>query len=188
MTQDPSSGLTDLLRRASAGDRGAADAALAAVYEELKRSARRLMRDQPKHHVLEPECLLHEAYLKVQAAGAKDWANRGHFIAVMARAMRQHLIDHARHEQRQKCGGALKRVPLTGILLTFENRVLDLLTLADALEKLASEHPDSADVIELTYFAGLSAGEVAAALGIAPRTVVRELKFARAWLEAEFSR
>ncbi len=185
---DETPDLTELLRRASSGDRCAADAAYDAVYGELRRVARRLMRNEPVHHTLDAEGLLHEAYLKVAAAGTKEWAHRGHFLAVMSLAMRQHLIDYARHKGSVKAGAGQAHVPLTGIALTFESRVVDLMTLDEALKKLAAAYPESAQAIELTFFVGLNADEVAAAMGVSARTVVRELKFARAFLAAEFGR
>jgi RNA polymerase sigma factor (TIGR02999 family) len=185
---DSSPDLTELLRRASAGDGAAAGAAYEAVYGELRRIARRLMRNEPVHHTLDAEGLLHEAYLKVANAGAKDWADRGHFLAVMSRAMRQHLVDYARHKGSVKGGGGQHRVPLTGIVLKFEMRAVDLMTLDEALSKLDAAYPETAQVVELTFFVGLNADEVAAAVGSSARTVVRELKFARTFLEAEFDK
>jgi RNA polymerase sigma factor (TIGR02999 family) len=177
--------LTELLRRASGGDGSAANAAYEAVYGELRRIARRLRQNQPVDHTLDAEGLLHEAYLKVADAGAKDWAHRGHFLAVMSRAMRQHLIDYARHKGSAKAGGDQNRVPLTGIIRNFESREIDLVAFDEILAKLAAAYPETAQVFELTYFVGLTADEVAAAMGVSVRTVGRELKFARASLEAE---
>lgn len=186
MTAD--SPLTELLRRACAGDREAANQAYESVYGELCRNARRLLRSEPQFHTLDPEGLLHEAYLKLMHSGNADFSNRGHFLAVMSCAMRQHLIDHAKEKKALKRGGAQKRLPLTGIVLTFDERPVDLLALHEALTAFALTYPDEAQVVELTYFLGLTADEVAAALGTSRRTVSRDLQFARTWLAGELSR
>jgi RNA polymerase sigma factor (TIGR02999 family) len=177
--------LTELLRRASAGDRDAANAAYAAVYDELRRIARILLRGEATDHTLDAEGLLHEAYLRVSGGGAKPWVDRSHFLAVMSRAMRRLLIDHGRRKHALKRGRRPGRVPLTGIVLTYEERAVDLIALHEALDALEARHPESAQIVELTYFVGLTAEEVAAATGSSVRSVGRELQFARAFLLAE---
>jgi len=185
MAGEPADRLTVLLRRAAEGDSAAANAAYHAVYADLRRNARSLMRGQADDHTLDAEGLLHEAYLKVSRSGKADWKSRGHFLATMSRAMRQYLLDHAKHKRAQKRGGERQRVPLTGVLLSFESRVVDVLTLHVALTALERLDPDAARVIELTYFVGLSAKETGAAIGISSRSVERELQFARTWLLGE---
>lgn len=181
---EPATNLTELLRRANAGDREAANEAFASVFGELRRAAQRLMRGQGQH-TLDPDGLVNEAYLRVASGAAKEWENRGHFLAVMATAMRHYLIDHVRGRDAEKRGGGMRREPLTGIGVEYEDRTLDLLTLHEALEKFRAAYPESATVVELTYFLGLTANEVAESVDISPRTVVRELAFAKAWLRGE---
>jgi RNA polymerase sigma factor (TIGR02999 family) len=188
MSTQPRDDLTLLLRRAGEGDPDAANAAFEAVYGELRCNARSLMRSQPVHHTLDAEGLLHEAYIKVSRNGKADWKSRSHFLAVMSCAMRQYLIDHANAKRRLKRGGDHDRVPLTGILLPFENRTVDLLSLHEALASLEKMDADAARTIELTYFVGLEAKEVAQATGQSVRTVQRDLKFGRTWVLGELSR
>lgn len=188
MATETTAHLTSLLQRACEGDRTAANAAYQAVYGELRRNARHLMRAQPGDHTLDAEGLLHEAYLKVSRSEKTDWQNRGHFLAVMSRAMRQYLIDYARQKHAAKRGGSRKRVPLTGVVLRFEDRIVDVMALHDALTELERLDPDAARVLELTYFVGLTAAEVATSMATSVRTVERELQFARTWLVGEIGK
>lgn len=183
---DPARNLTELLRRASAGDRTAADAAYGAIYAELRRIAELLLRGWSPQQTLDAESLLHEAYLKVSAAGTTDWNDRGHFLATMSCAMRQLLIDHWWKGKAQKNNGGKKPGPLTtGMDVAASEISDDLRDLHDAMARLRLRYPSTARIIELTYFVGLTAEQVAALVGIAPRTVVRELKFGRTFLRAD---
>ena len=180
--------LTELIRRASAGDEEAAARVLDATYAELRRHGRMLMRSQAPWHTLEADALLNEAYLKVARNGKEDWESRGHFIAVMSRAMRQHLIDYGKRKQAAKRGGDARRVPLSGLLIPFQDRAVDLLTLHEALERLAEIDPGAARVVDLKFFVGLSMSEVAQSLDIHERTATREWTFASTWLRGEVQR
>jgi RNA polymerase sigma factor (TIGR02999 family) len=129
---------------------------------------------------------VHEAYLQlVDAESSRPWQGRGHFFAAAAEAMRRILIDSARRKRRPKHGGDRHRVDLDDAGDAIAPPVADLLALDEALEKLAAEDKDSADLVKLRYFAGLSIDAAAEALGISPRTADRRWAYARAWLRQE---
>jgi RNA polymerase sigma factor (TIGR02999 family) len=171
--------ITEQLRAWRAGDAGARAALEPAVYDELRRIAARLMREQSPAHTLQPTALANEAWLKLAAVG--DWNDRVHFYAVAARAMRQILVDHARGRARDKrAGGARISLSLAdGELLAADER---LLLLENELRVLESSAPRAAEITELHYFGGMNYEEIGVAVGISKATVDRELRFARAWL------
>ena len=179
----PSSAVTVLLQRWSAGDVGALDALLPTVQDELRRLARSYMRRERGGHTLEPTALVNEAYLRLVEQRDVRWANRGHFFAIAAQAMRRVLVDHARGHVAAKRGGGAERVTLSGVASAGAERAeVDVLWLHEALERLALLDERQARVVELRYFAGMSVEEVAAVLEISPATVKREWSTARLWL------
>lgn len=188
MSTDPRDRLTELLRRASAGDREAANQAYAALMDEMRRAARRILGSPTANPSLDADDLIGGAMTKLASGNPISWSNRGHFLAAMSCAMRQYLIDHSRNKGRRKRGGGRRRVPLTGIDLVWEDRNVDLLDLDAAFARLTEEYPETARILELTHFLELTADEAAAATGTSPRTVVRELRFGRAFLRAELDR
>ena len=178
--------VTRILSAVEHGDEQAAGQLLPLVYDELRRlAARRLAREKPGQ-TLQATALVHEAYLHlVDAEGSRPWHGRGHFFAAAAEAMRRILIDSARRKRRPKHGGQRHRVDLDDAGDAIAPPVPDLLALDEALEKLAAEDKDSADLVKLRYFAGLSIDEVAPILGMSPRTADRHWAYARAWLRQE---
>jgi RNA polymerase sigma factor (TIGR02999 family) len=177
----PQADITILLRRAGLGDAAAEAELFRLVYDELHRQAAAWMRRQPRGHTLQATALVHETYLKV-ARRDVAWNGRGHFFAVAARAMRSILVDHARGKRRAKRGAGRTRVPLDAVLVAFEDRALDILALDEAICELAEFDPQAARVVELKFFGGLTAQEVAEQIGVATRTVERDWETARAWL------
>ncbi|HMB71449.1 MAG TPA: sigma-70 family RNA polymerase sigma factor [bacterium] len=166
----------------------AGEALFEAVYEELRRIARRLMNGQRPDHTLQPTALVHEAYLKLADSRRVPWQGRAHFMRVAARAMRQILINHARDRSALKRGGAWQRVTLDEDVAGRPDRNLELLELDDALQRLASRDARMAQVVELKVFAGMKVREVAHVLGVSPRTVDNDWKVARLWLTDEMKR
>jgi RNA polymerase sigma factor (TIGR02999 family) len=154
-----------LLTAIEQGDRQAAEQLLPLIYDELRRlAARKLARESPGQ-TLQATALVHEAYLRlVGDAPDRQWENRGHFFAAAAQAMRHILVEAARRKARQKRGGGRRRIDLVDTPAPDPDE--DLLALDDALNRLASEDPVAAKVIELRQFAGLGHEEIAAALGI----------------------
>jgi RNA polymerase sigma factor (TIGR02999 family) len=165
--------VTRILSAIEQGDEQAAGQLLPLVYDELRRlAARRLAREKPGQ-TLQATALVHEAYLHlVDAEGSRPWQGRGHFFAAAAEAMRRILIDGARRKRRPKHGGDRHRVDLDNAGEAIAPPVADLLALDEALEKLAAEDKDSAHLVKLRYFAGLSLAEAAEVLGLPARTAV----------------
>jgi RNA polymerase sigma factor (TIGR02999 family) len=179
--------LTMLLRAASAGDADAFDRAFSKVYDELHRLAV-LVRGGRASETLGATALVHEAYLKLAPAAQPSWEGRQHFLRVAARAMRQVLVGAARERLADKRGGGEFAVTLDEAAQASPVRADELVALDEALTRLAKLDERQARVVELRYFAGLTAEETAEALGISTPTVQRDWRAARAWLAVELRR
>jgi len=173
---------TRLLRRARAGDDRARDDLLPRVYASLRVIADGAMRRFDAGSTLQPTALVHEAYIKLFGGAVPEFADRDHFLAVSANAMRNLLVDRARARKAQKRGGDSARDPVDVLLLGFEERSTDVLDLHTALEELATFSPEAAKVVEMRFFTGSTAEETARVLGVSTRTVERQWRSARAWL------
>ena len=170
--------VTHLLRAARDGDAGAIDRVVPLVYEDLRRLARGQLRRVFGSQSVRPTELVHEAYVKLSAGGVEA-VDRGHFLSIAARAMRQVLVDEARHHRAAKRGGGWKQATLSGNHWVVDVDVDELLTLNDALEEL---DPRQRQVVECRFFGGMEESEIAEALGVNERTVRRDWVKARAWL------
>jgi RNA polymerase sigma factor (TIGR02999 family) len=175
------SDITRLLKRWTDGDENAFGELMPIVYAELRKLARHHMRQERSNHTLQPTALVHEAFLRLNAHES-GFADRVHFYAAAAHAMRRVLVDHAREQQALKRGGAMRPVTLDDDAVGAVDLRFDLLALHDALDRLAQIAPEKATVVELRYFGGMSVEETAEYLGISPATVKRHWSFARAWL------
>jgi RNA polymerase sigma factor (TIGR02999 family) len=175
--------VTQILYAVEQGDAHAAEKLLPLVYDELRKlAAKRLAQEQPGQ-TLQATALVHEAYVRlVDTEKAQHWSSRGHFFAAAAEAMRRILINRARDKNRQKRGGAWKRVDLEKVAVVDDASDEDLLALDEALNELAKENAPCAEIVKLRFFAGLSLADAAIALGIGKRTADRYWAFARAWL------
>ncbi len=184
--------VTRILGAIENGDAQAASELLPVVYEELRRlAAGKLRREKPQ--TLQATDLVHEAYLRLVGKDANggdraDWQGRAHFFSAAAEAMRRILIDRARQRARIKHGGGRERVELEDVGAAIAEPVEDLLTLDEALEKLARDDPGKAELVKLRYFAGLTSEEAARILGISRATAERHFRYARAWLFDEISK
>jgi RNA polymerase sigma factor (TIGR02999 family) len=179
---------TQLLDRIESGDSGAAEQLLPLVYEELRRAAAAKLASEKPGQTLQTTALVHEAYLRlVGGGGEQHWNSRGHFFAAAAEAMRRILVEQARRRRRLKHGGQRQRVALNSACRVADAESLDLVALDEALTRLAAEHPRKAELVKLRYFAGLTAAEAAAALGVSLATAERDWSFARGWLYAELA-
>jgi len=187
MTDPPQSEVTQLLLAWSGGDQLALDRLTPLVEQELRRLARTYMNREGSGHTLQPTALVNEAYLRLIEWKAVDWQGRAHFFAVAARMMRNILVTHALHRQREKRGGGAVVVSLDPALPATQERASDILALEDALQKLARMDERKCQVVELRFFGGLSEEETAEVLRISLRTVQREWNMARAWLFRELS-
>ena len=158
------------------------------VYEELRVLAESYMRGERRDHTLQATALVHEAYLNLAKHSQMSWQNRSHFLAMGALAMRRALINLAVQHGRLKRGGDWQRVTLNGELLgQDEMGPEELLSLDEALNKLARAHPRQAQVVELRFFSGMGNSEVAEVLEMSSRTVERDWDFAQAWLRREMA-
>ncbi len=179
--------VTHALAEVSAGVPQADTRLLELVYGELKRLAAAKMAAQEARHTLQPTALVHEAYLRLLGGKVDASAFRGsaHFFSAAAAAMRSILVDHVRRKRAQKRGSGAVQVTLhpdVAELAAGGEPLGHVLAVHEALGSLAREHPRPAKVVELLFFAGLTAEEAAGVLGVSDRTVKRDWRFARAWL------
>jgi RNA polymerase sigma factor (TIGR02999 family) len=181
--------MTDVTRILSAivqGDPSAAEQLLPLVYDELRKLAAQKMAQEKPGQTLQATALVHEAYIRlVDDRQAQHWNSRGHFFSAAAEAMRRILVDNARRKQAQKHGGDRRRLPLDEVDLATWDPPEELVALDEALEGLAREDPQAAQIVKLHLFAGLSVDEVAEATGVSRATAYRQWTYARAWLRSE---
>jgi len=179
------SDVTRLLDAMGTGDRQASAELLPLVYDELRRLARAHMANERAEHTLQPTALVHEAYLRLIGDSNPSWDGRGHFFAAAAEAMRRILVESARRKQRIKHGGELSRVELDESHLATTTSDERLLAIDEALERLASDEPQAAELVKLRFFAGFSIAEAAEILGLSRTTAYEQWAYARAWLRCE---
>lgn len=178
-TGDP---ISARLARSDQGDPDALVELIPLVYAELGRLAHGFLRHERPGHTLETGALIHEAFLRLAGQDLGRCRHRAQFFAIAARTMRRILVEHARRRHARKRGGTARRLSLADVAET--GVVLDpmLPDLDEALDALARAAPEQAQVVELRYFGGLEAGEIAEALGRSVPTVNRRWRAARAWL------
>jgi RNA polymerase sigma factor (TIGR02999 family) len=177
--------VTDMLLRWSSGDVEAKGRLTALVYDELRRMARNYMGRERKDHTLQTTALVHEAYLRLIDQRNVQWQNRAHFFAIAAQLMRQILVDYARMHTSVKRGGSALRLSIDQATFAARQDSEDVLALHEALENLAKIDSRKSQVIELRFFGGLTVEETAEVLKVAPITIMREWRLARAWLHRE---
>ena len=180
-------GVTQLLLAWRAGDDGALDRLMPVVYNELHRLARRYMAAEQTGHPLQTTALVHEVYLRLVDANGIEWQDRAHFYAICARLMRRILIDFARSRNYKKRGAGFAHIQLEEAVTVSETLGSELLAVDEALKQLAAIDSRKSEVVELKFFGGLNAEEIAAALQVSPDTVLRDWKLAKAWLLRELS-
>jgi len=179
--------ITQLLTEWGNGDRAALEKLMPLVYEELRRLAHHYLRRERAGHTLQTTALVNEAYLKLVGEREMRWQNRAHFFGVAAQMMRMVLVDYARSRRYAKRGGGARRESLDEALMVASHRA-ELVALDDALKGLAGIDERKSRVAELRFFGGLSVEETAEVLGVAPVTVMREWRLAKAWLHRELSK
>jgi RNA polymerase sigma factor (TIGR02999 family) len=183
------SDVTQLLNAIDAGDPKAAGQLLPLVYDELRKLAAVRMAQERPGQTLQATALVHEAWLKlVGSDGGSIWNSRGHFFGAAAEAMRRILVDRARQKARVRHGGGLARVDLDHVTLATEDGDDTVLAVNEALEKLALDSPQKAQIVKLRYFTGLDNAQIAEALGVSLSTVERGWAYARSWLYRELKR
>ena len=180
--EDP---LTQLLARWKAGDRRAGEHVFDRLYPVLRAAAHRRLREVGHPLSIDSVDMVNEAYLRLAEQRRQDWDSREHFLALAAIVLRRVLVDHLRHRNRLKRGGAAIHQELDEVVLAARDGTVDLLALDEALNRLETIHSEAARVVELRYFAGLDHDETAAALSIGRATVARRWRFARAFLQTQ---
>ncbi len=154
------------------------------VYRDLRKLAAYYLDGESNANTLQPTALVHEAYLHLASVRGIDWKGRGQFIAVIAQMMRRILVDHARARK------ALKRDSSRALDLPVAQESgaqIDILAVDQALERMATRYPRSAQIVELRFFGGLEFQEIGSALDLSVTTIEREWRFARAWLQDAMS-
>jgi RNA polymerase sigma factor (TIGR02999 family) len=187
MSEQPSGQVTDLLRQWKQGDEEALHALLPVVYKELRRLAHYHLQSERSDHTLQSTALVHEAYLRLMGSQPPELQDRSHFIALASRLMRQVLVDHARERRANKRDGG-RRIEFELLDLLQANGDSELLALDDALGELARIDERQGRIVEMKFFGGLSAPEIANVLGLSRATVDRDWATARVWLHREMSR
>ena len=173
--------ITELLGAIHRGEAASGEALLTQVYGELKRLAARKMAGERPGHTLQPTALVHEAWMRL-GDGAR-YENRAHFFGAAAEAMRRILIERARQRAALKRGGDHERLDIDEVEIAAPTTNDDqLLAVHEALDRLAAEDPQKAELVKLRFFAGLTLAEAGALLGLSERTAKRHWAYARAWL------
>ncbi len=182
MPSPPPADVTELLIAWRDGDRGAFDALVPLLYDDLRRLARAQLRRHMRGMTIDTTGLVHEAFVRLVDGSRVDWQDRGHFLAVSAHAMRQVIIGFARRRTAAKRGGGERPVTFDAARFALDDQATNLLALDEALQALGRRDARLVRVVECRFFAGLSEQETADALGTSLRTAQRSWKRARALL------
>mgnify|MGYP002623515721 FL=1 len=180
------SDVTQLLQQIESCEPSAPDQLLPVVYSELRKLAAARMRNEASDHTLQATALVHEAYIRlIGSPSGHQWDSRGHFFAAAAEAMRRILVDSARRKQRRRESTAQRRVTLEEVSLITDSRHYELLDLNEALDRFAEIDAETAELVKLRVFAGLTNEEAADLRNLPPSTAKKRWLFARAWLRRE---
>ena len=182
------SDVTRILEAAQKGDPKAAEELLPLVYDELRKLAAAKMVHELPGQTLQPTALVHEAWLRLVGNENQRWNSRGHFFGAAAEAMRRILIENARRKRAARHGGGQAKLDINEIEVAATAPDDELLVVSDALEKLAEQDSQMAELVKLRYFVGLTTEDAAEVLGISVRTAERWWSYSRAWLYQEFER
>lgn len=174
--------ITQLLKDWSTGDSNAPAKLIPLVYEELRSLARNYLARERGDHTLQATALVHEAYLRLADQARLDWKDRAHFYGVSARLMRQILVDYARAHNAAKRGGLEQKLTLDEARELPTTSDVDLVELDGALQNFAQSYPRKSQVVELKFFGGLNAKQIAEVLQLSEKTVLRDWNFAKLWL------
>lgn len=183
-----SAAVTGLLKAWTGGDVAALDQLIPVVYQELRRMARRYMRNERAGHSLQTTALVNEVYLRLVEVDRVNWQDRAQFFAMCSTMMRRILVDSARARRSGKRGGGMERVNLDDVPLLSSESGEWVIALDAALQDFAKLAPQPAKVLEMRYFGGLREDEIAAVLKTSTRTIERHYRFAKTWLMRELSR
>ena len=179
--------VTPLLKAWTTGDEQALEKLTPLVYRQLHRVAQRCLAGERSGHTLQTTALVNEVYLRLVNCGQINWQDRAHFFAVSAQLMPRIVVDFARFRNYQKRGGGVAPLSLDEAPSVGYEPAANLVALDDALKALAAIDERKSRVVELKFFGGLSAEEIAEVLKVSPNTVVRDGKLAKVWLLLELS-
>lgn len=179
--------VTQLLRAWMKGEDGAEGELYKIVYAELHRMAHRYMSRENPGQTLQTTALVNEAYVKMADVKNLNWQDRAHFFAVSANIMRRILVDRARSKQAVMHGGGMKQISLDDVIEIPEAPGVDYLALNDVLNRLAEMDERKSRIVELRFFGGLTNEEIAEVLKVSADTVMRDWRFAKAWLQSELN-
>ncbi|HEX4227497.1 MAG TPA: sigma-70 family RNA polymerase sigma factor [Bryobacteraceae bacterium] len=182
-----SADVTRWLKAWTNGDPAALDRLMPVVYEELRRMARRHIRNERAGHTLQTTALVNEAYLRLVDVRNVDWQHRAQFFAISSQMMRRILVDAARARGSQKRGGGAEHLNMDDVVPVSPDSEESIVALDLALDAFAKVAPRQAKVLEMRYFGGLSDEEISAVLKTSTRTVERDFQFAKTWLMRELS-
>jgi len=183
----PPSDITRLLLNLQDGDQSVLERLTPLLYDELRRLAKSVFRQERHNHTLQPTALVNEAYLRLVNQDQANFSTRVHFLAIAARVMRQVLVDHSRVRQAAKRGSGGVKIELDENQHGVFSGSTAFIDLNDGLNDLARLDARKARVIELRYFSGLNGDEISETLGISTATVTRELRMGQAWLSRYLS-
>jgi RNA polymerase sigma factor (TIGR02999 family) len=186
MSQHSTGEVSELLQLWVEGDQRALTELMPLVYDELRRMAHSQLRAERTDHTLQSTALVNEAFIRFLGNHPTQLQNRGHFIAVASRLMRQILVDHARTRQASKRdGGHRIEVEVLDKLAIKDDA--QLLALDDALKSLAQVDERQARIVDMKFFGGLTAPAIGDVLGVSVATVERDWAFARLWLRKQMT-
>ncbi|MDM7920712.1 MAG: sigma-70 family RNA polymerase sigma factor [Pyrinomonadaceae bacterium] len=188
MQNERTAEITQILQDWNSGNEDAKERLVPFVYDELKRQARILMSRERPNHTLQPTALVHEAFMRIAKQTGIEWQNRSHFYGITSRLMRQILVDHARTHAADKRGSNAIHFSVDDVDIPIEERADSILIVDQVLDRLSAIDEHQAKVVEMRFFGGLNNAEIAEALGISERSVVREWGSARLWLFRELTR
>ena len=183
MSAAPTQEATRILQEWNHGDANAAARLMPLVYEELRVRAAEYLRHERPDHTLQATALVHEAYLKLVDQNRATWKNRAHFGSVAA--MRRILVQHARTHNAKKRGGKLEKLSLDETRELACERQPEIVALDEALQSFTTTYPREGSVVELKFFGGLEANEIAEVLNVSAKTILRDWNFAKLWLRRE---
>jgi RNA polymerase sigma factor (TIGR02999 family) len=173
------SDITLVLQSVGRGESQASEELFPLVYEELRRLAAVRMAGEAAGHTLQPTALVHEAWLQLVGDGEQSWQNRRHFFGAAAEAMRRILIINARRKSALKRGGDQKRVEIDSLEITAATPDEHILLVDEALQRLEKEDAETARMVVLKFFGGLTNEEVAESMNVSLRTVNRQWLYAK---------
>jgi len=176
------SDVTVVLDAVGRGEKQASEELLPLVYGELRRLAAARMARESAGHTLQPTALVHEAWVRLVDDGSRTWQNRAHFYGAASEAMRRILIERARRKARIKHGGGHERVNIESLDIADAMPDEKILLMDEALERLKMEDPETARVVVLKFYGGLTNAEIVQITGTSDRTVRRQWSFAKTWL------